>query len=366
MPTQKTGMQPPAPQPPATQPPTPSNPSAENLYGRDVLPVKPGDLLQSHIDSGGDPHSIHNKSAPTGLDQEQLNRMMPSYLKQEPGQPPQKIQAPAPDGLQQVTDGVAEEADEAERDAPSANDVHTINLLQEQLLQARSRGDDELSGNLATVLDRVVGNTATKRRRMARKDHPVFQRLKRAMGIGEKIQPANVEWGGFRWRVAAVPPPIDQWVGKLYDEELGNYSALKVSASVVGIDDVPIYDVLGIALEAEYEPTVGDTTPITVPLFRKTCAACDNTDLDVRATACDCGAKQDPFDIPLVLRATCAERLHEWFQSEFGPYESLGDLLIEMRKVIKDRRLDQEELYPFLKPSPEPGTPTSTSQSGEV
>ncbi len=234
-------------------------------------------------------------------------------------------------------------------------------LLSERAVEARKRGDDDLAEQLKGVLSQILGEAKPKRIRTKRTEHPALNKLKRNLGL-KKIKPATIEWAGSKWHFAPAPPLVDNWVAVVVEQQVGAYSALKVSANLVGIDDAPLYEVLGIELVGTFEIS-GET--MSQPLYVKECDACGGQ-VDVGAVVCPhCDSILDPFDMPLDLRMECTRRVHQFFVEDFGPYEKLSILFGLMRDVMPDRVGDRETLYdPFLKLSPTSSTETATSPSG--
>lgn len=278
---------------------------------------------------------------PPGYGQEEVAKHMPGFLKEEVQQ---KQVAPQEEVVETPAAVAMEEA---------------IQMLSGRLAQARNRGDHELSRNIQAALDELVSTSDLKKVYRAKSDHPVLNKLRRNLGV-QKITPAKIEWGGFTWHFAPAPPPVWSWATAVGSATPLAYHDLKVSINVVGIDGVPIYQVLGIEMTHYYNmPGSEDAPPIEVPAFQKYCDAC-GAEVQLTDEKCkECSSGLDPFDMPLGLRLHCAERFHNYLQKEFGPYEELDQLVKLMNEQMPDRFADREKLYPFLKESSEAKTTTT-------
>jgi len=276
---------------------------------------------------------------------EQVDKLLPEFLQKQQAAP-----AAAPH---------ADEQKKADRKEALAA------MLSEEYMEARTQGDNTRAERLKGLIGDALGDVGPKRVRKAKPPHPALLKLRQNLGL-QRIPAIVVEWGQQKWHCAPAPPAIDHWAIQVAEQGISNYSILKLAGSVVGIDDAPLYEVFGIDLVAEYQPTDG-SQPIFVQLYDKQCDACGET-IAVATTACSaCDSLHDPFDMPLNLRLRCVDELHKFFMKDFGPYEELRQLYTLMREAMKDRLADKEELYgPFLKRASDVFSPTTdTTPSGD-
>lgn len=281
---------------------------------------------------------------------EEVDRLLPEFLKDETPEPQQQAQS--------------------EQGSVDEKDVESANLISQQIVEARKRGDYDTAKALEDVLNQMVSKVP-KRVRPKKNVHPALKKLRRNLGL-QKIKPATVEWGGSMWHFAAPPPAVDHWIYKMNQSELGSFSSLKVAGALVGIDKAPVYEIFNVDTEAYYNAE-NDPEPVKVRIYEKRCDACGEVN-DVGATSCpQCESVLDPFDMPLELRIQCVDLVHKFFMSEFGPVEELRDLHLKMREVMPDRIDQKDDLYgPFL-PTSEGSSATPettenmplTKQSGE-
>jgi hypothetical protein len=254
--------------------------------------------------------------------------------------------------------GVAEEDQEVIEVPAEARLEEAVRLLSAQLGGAIQNGDYELQKNIQKVIEKLTSVTTLKKVYRSKDAHPALSKLRRNLGL-RKIDPAAIEWGGSTWHFAPPPAPVSQWAAVAGEPNSLAYYDLKVSSNIVGLDNVPIYKVLGIDLVHYYKVSEDDEELIPVPAFQKYCDAC-NGEVGLEATECaQCKSKLDPFDMPLALRVRCAIEFHTFLQEEFGPYDELFQLVDLMNKKMPDKFFDKEELYPFLTQSSEAKT-TST------
>lgn len=296
--------------------------------------------FEGMVSPEGHPYNPMNPPPP-GIDPEgkkEVDRMMPEFLKQEQQREGEKEQRGEHDDL--------------------------VAILGDKIIEARRDGDDELAGKLNEVLGSALGDLQPKRVREPKPIHPALEKLRRNLGL-KKIKPVEIEWCGTKWHFRTTPAAVDRWVAQMNAQGLGQFSALKLAGACVGMDDVPIYEVFGIDIEAAWEPP-GGGEPVTVQLYEKRCDACGEL-IPVNTTLCDCGSKHDPFDMPLALRLRCVDLLHQQFAEDFGPYEELSDLYHLMRDELPDRAADRKQLYPFpeLWPTSSEETKQDTNPSGE-
>ena len=260
----------------------------------------------------------------------------------------------------------AQERRDAQGTPESTDDVKSANLIAQQVVEARKRGDSDTAEALGNVLEQLVGAHTPKRVRRKKHAHPALQKLRRNLGL-QRIKHAEVEWGGSTWQFAPPPPAVDHWVARMAEEALGTFSALQIAASLVGIDGAPVYEVFGVDMVATFEPKGGGET-VTVNTYEKKCDACGET-VGAATTKCpQCSSGLDPFDMPLNLRLACVDLIHTFFMNEFGPYEELHDLHVKMREQMPNRLDSKEDLYgPFLDLYGSSSTPTKepTTSSGD-
>jgi len=275
-------------------------------------------------------------------------------------------QSPDADAVAAVGAALPEFVQQAEAAPPEGVSLEQSNmasLLAQRIVEAQSDGREEAATELKEMLGKMMGEMEPKRVRVKRAAHPALQKLRRNLGL-QKIAPATTEWCGIKWHFHAPPPALDRWVAEMTENGLGSYAALKLSVSIVGLDDTPVYEVFGVELRASFAPPDG-SEPVKVRLYEKRCDACGEV-LEVDAKACGaCGSLHDPFETPLNLRVRCAELMHRHFSEEFGPYEDLRHLHIKMRGMMPDRTVDKETLYPFPELLPTSSSETDTTPSGE-
>jgi len=276
---------------------------------------------------------------------EELNRAVPEFLrKQEERHEEYTPRTEQVDGL------TPEQADLAGK-------------LSQKIVEAKRDGREEAAKELESLLGQLIGQLEPKRIRKPKKAHPALQKLRQSLGL-KRIQPVSVEWCGIKWHLHAPPPALDRWVAEMTENGLGTYAALKLAASIVGLDGAPLYEVFGVDTKAEYEPPDG-SDPIEVRLYEKRCEACGDV-IDVDATSCiACGSTHDPFNMPIELRVRCAELMNRHFAEEFGPYEDLHRLLELVRERMPDRVSNKEKLYPFPELLPTSSSETNTTLPGE-
>jgi hypothetical protein len=193
----------------------------------------------------------------------------------------------------------------------------------------------------------------------------VLAKLRANLGLGA-VPSADVEWAEFKWRFAAIPAAIDRWVEIMVQQGAGNrFMVLKLAASLVAIDGEPLWKVFNIDLSTDYQEP-GGTEVVKVPRYTKLCGVCGHdVGFGLTTVQCSqCGASLDPFDLPMTLRAKCAEVVYGFFQDQFGPYENLQELYVKMLEVVPDRFGNRATLYPFLRLSERSNEKTPTSESG--
>ena len=328
----------------------PNTEEVVNIAGREMRPANLGEEMRRSIEErqGDYPEGEYNPMMPPPQMQpgskEQVDKMLPGFLQEQQTAPA------APN---------KEEQKKTERKEALAT------MLSEEYLEARTQGDNLRADKLKGLIGDALGDVGPKRVRKAKPVHPALHKLRQNLGL-QRIPPTTVEWAEQKWHFAPAPPTIDQWAIQVAEQGISNYSILKLAGSIVGIDEAPLYEVFGIDLVAEYQPT-DNSQPIFVQLYEKQCDACGET-IAVSATECPaCDSLHDPFDMPLDLRLRCADEMHKFFTKDFGPYEQLRQLYTKMREEMKDRLADGQELYgPFLKLAlDESSATTDTTPSGD-
>lgn len=323
--------------------PTEAQPVETEIAGRKLKMKPPVAPTEAHPLGGSSIGEPLQKTIeqPAGFGQEEVQQHMPDFLKEEQRQ-------------------VEPTADQEEIEAPAeARMDEAVRLLSTRLAQARNRGDQDLAQNIQATLDELISVSEVKKIYRAKDEHPTLQKLRQQLGV-QKIQPVTVEWAGFVWHFAPAPSPVWSWATAVGAATPLAFYDLKISTNLVGLDNVPIYEVLGVDLINRYNiPGAEDADPIEVPAFQKFCDSC-GTEVKIEATKCTvCNSGLDPFNMPLALRLYCAEKFHNYLQEKFGPYEELDQLVALMNEKMLDRFADREKLYPFLKASSEAETTTT-------
>lgn len=334
---------------------TPSNDDLVDIGGRKLKPVDMRkEVGQAFRDMHPENYEEGNPMKPPAPEPDpeakaEVDRLLPEFIREE----------------EQVR---SEDSGSNVQSAVDEKDVEAANLLSQQVVEARKRGDYDTARAIEDVLSKMV-DKVPKRVRAKKDVHPALKKLRRNLGL-QKIKPATVEWGGSKWHFAAPPPAVDHWIAKMVQNELGTFSSLKVAGALVGIDEAPLYEVFNVDLVAEFSAD-NDPEPVRVRIYEKRCDACGEVN-DVNAQQCtQCDSVLDPFDVPLELRLQCVDLVHKFFMSEFGPVEELRDLHLKMREIMPDRIDSKEDLYPFLSTSesysatPEEMESIPTRQSGE-
>lgn len=336
----------------------------ERYAGKDVritgekIDTAPG----SYEDLNAPPKRQENAEAA-----QKASTIMPEAFRQAP--PPQ--QQPVGMPPQQPPAGREPQPEEYINAHASANEAAGIyEYLTEAHAQAEKAGDFQAAAYTRSLKEKLETDFEIEEQVETSKRHPVLQRFLSNLGI-ERIGPVKQEWGGSNWFFYPIPPVVDRWVNATLESAL-NSAAVEIAASTVGLDDVPLYEVLNVPLRKKHKVTTkGDvqvTTEITVTIYRKRCDC--GKEIEADAEKCDrCGALHDKFDMPAELRIECASRFYALLESKFGPYEELIELVNLKDAKMKSRRFNKEDLYgPFLpsllKESEEQPT-TPESPSGE-
>jgi len=305
---------------------------------------------------------------PTSSTVSEAARLMPDAYKNTPQQGTTK-QGPVSQPLREKETIDTEEPYEYETpdvlrigkdEAKSA--AMTFEYLSGAEKQAREQGDFGAAAQARNMINKLQDDYKFRQNSEAKMEHPALTKLLTNLGL-KKIKQTPIEWGGSKWTFAATNAELDYWVTKNMDEEGMNIIALSISAGLVGLDDVPLYEVLNVPLTKNFEVASLDATDedneqkqeVTLDLYQKYCT-CGNQ-ITVSSEECPiCGASQDVFDIPLHLRMVCAQRFNQLLSEKFGAYEALPQLQRLRRDAMKDRRLDARELFPLVIPSSEEKT----------
>jgi hypothetical protein len=348
------------------------NSEVQELAGRRVRQVSAADLAAAHQQyAPGTRITGERLPSPDGMRTEplpqqyppqqdmgaaaQAQRLIPQAFRgqaaPQPAADPQYQQPAQPD----VTEEKQQETIQEVNRAASA-----FEYLYKMDRDAKASGDPERASQTASMLGALKGQVNVQEKQAQAGRSPVLQRMVEHFGL-EKIKPVDIEWAGFRWRFAPTTTKLDLWIGEKLAGNGYNAAALLVAAGTVGIDGEPIYKVLNIPLSKEYE--ISDlsktvTKRVTLPLYNKRCS-CGN-DVAIEATRCGaCGAQLDPFELPLELRVEAADRLYRFLEENFGAYEELSELVTLKDKQMKNRVMNRDELYPFLRKKQSSGAPTT-------
>ena len=368
------------------------------IAGRRMRPLQEGELSEAHRQYAGDKTPMFGVDSfrkdgpppdkPTSMPpprqnadpllQQQANaaqsaraaqRLMPGFLQDSPAQMQQ--QAPPPMGMpaqayqQQPQMGAPMTEDQQLTDFRMAQTTAALEYLTREEKSARDRGDYLAAEQAHSMAERLNSEYDIKRVPRGQGRHPAMAKLLANLGL-ERIERATVQWAGSDWTFAPSNATLDAWVSNTVEDDGRNFPALVVSAGLVALDKVPLYEALRIPLDATLVVTdkaTGAQRKVDVAMYRKYCDC--GHELVVTAEKCDnCGTLHDPLDIPRDLRMKCAEAMYNLFENEFGAYEELVFLLEEKNKVMPDRQRDKEKVYPLAMPSPEQNE-TTDSQSGD-
>jgi hypothetical protein len=328
----------------------------QELAGRKVRPMSPQDLSRAHQQINGerlpDESGMKTEQAPRQQRAEQAGmaaqaqRLLPeAFRQQEPSQPSRSPATPAQS--QEEAQTLQETHQQVSRAASAFEYLVKVDR------EAKASGDPEKAAQTSALLGTIKSQVNIKERSSTPGRSPVLQRLVEHFGL-EKIKPAEVEWGGFKWRFAPTNTRMDLWVGAKLAGNGYNAAALLIAAGVVGIDGEPIYRVMNIPLSKDYEIsdlTKTVTKAITLPLYNKRCTC--GREVDLTVDKCEaCGCQIDPFELPIELRIESAERLYRFLEENFGVYEELAELVEQKDKLMKNRVINRDELYPFLPKKP--------------
>lgn len=360
----------------------------EMMQGRRVRPVSNAELERAHRMQAGDvpmfgpsmtskdgqkPVQQSNTEKPQQREnpqaREKAEAMMPGFMKGDaPPTTQYSAQQPVDEAQPRRTSrqSAAVKAAHEEMFHDSAN---MIRQLLDQEAEASNRGDYKGAAQARQLAEKIADGYEFNQVIKPRTDHPAMVKLKANLGL-EQIKPTSVEWAGTKWTFAATNARLDNWVVQNLRDGGVNIAALMISAGLVAIDDVPIYEFLSIPIVEDHtvrttddNGNVTDTQTISVYKHRKFCACGAQVNLDEKECF-SCHAKLDPSDIPTELRLYCAERFNKFLEEEFGPYEELA-MLFEMKtELMKDRQIHKEELFPLAISSQEAET-TTNSQSGD-
>jgi len=359
------------------------------LHGRRVRPVSPADLEKAHRMHAGDTPMFGDPSVEGGAPKTEDLR-----TQQAPAQDPSarnkaeqmmsgmfNAQAPTTNRMQQTAPPPVQENPSPfaahPGDSPEAREYRmtqssaALEYLLQQEHGARDKGDYAAAEQARRMIDSLTNGVKVERTPKTKGRHPALKKLMANLGL-ERIKPESIEWAGTTWMFAPNTMRMDRWIADNLEDDGFNIAPLMISAGLVGLDGVPIYEALGIPMDAEYKVSEADveeggnpekTVTINVALYRKFCEC--GSEIQVESKLCEhCGTKHDPFDIPSDLRIKCADVFYEMLEEKFGAYEELATLLELKNRTMKDRRMDKEELYPLARPSQEQKE-TPTSQSGD-
>ena len=371
------------------------NTPVETMHGRRVRPVPSSELERGHRMQAGDGvpmfgPSLTNKDGTPAEDQpkrvtarnpqqqahpearQKAESMMPSFMKEDAPPPAQNYAAPQrpADELQQQQQQQQQPATiTAARQAMFTDSADMIRQLLDQEAAARNRGDYKGAAEARQMAEKIADGYEFNPVVNPRKEHPALLKLKASLGL-EQIKPASIEWAGTKWSFAVTNARLDGWVAKNLRDGGVNIAALMISAGVVAIDDVPIYEFMSVPIVEDHtvrtvddDGKVVDEQTVSVHLHRKFCVCGAQVNLEEK-TCFSCHASLDPSNIPTDLRLVCAERFNKFLEEEFGPYEELAVLFEKKVALMKDRQIHKEELFPLAMSSQEAVTTTS-SQSGD-
>ena len=338
------------------------------VMGRPMRPVSPEDLERAHrayaganVDMVGnvigsrtnnqttEPDIVEQQPTKNTVDnttREAAKKLMPEAFQTQVNQARPAQQVTQPTAPAQPIMGNAEAAE-------AANAFEYLSNAEDQAIEA---GNYEAAAQ-AHALTNTLRSRFNVKQVSARQDrHPALQKLLQNLGL-ERIKNQEIDWGGSRWMFAPTNPRLDKWVQVNTSPDGLNIGALLIAASTVALDGVAIYRVLGIPAERAYEISPHDNPLITktvlVRQFKRQCS-CGAVVL-VNTDTCElCGTSLDPFDIPTELRLECCKLFYNILEEKFGAYEELINLVELRDKVMKDRIINRDELYPLLTPSPKP------------
>jgi len=351
----------------------------EEILGRRMRRVTPNDLQEAHNRYAGDkpmfgpgsfgdgPKEDDAKSqgmpgpiaqpdedaSSSKAVQQEARRLMPSFLEDTPAQP---APAPAPsaapgDGFESPFSPNLGEST-AVRDYRITQATAGLEFLMQQQEAASARGDHVAAEKARDMAENLANGFDVDRMPKTSGRHPALKKLLSNLGL-EKIENVEIDWGGSKWMFAPTNSRLDVWVGENLSESGLNIAALMLSSALIGLDGVPIYNVLGIPLDVEYSITdkaSGEKRSVDVALYRKFCDC--GIELEIKTEECpNCKKVHNTFDIPTELRLKCAEVFYAMLEDEFGAYEELAYLLDMKQEVMKDRQTSKEELFPLAMPS---------------
>jgi len=372
-----------------------------NIAGREMHPLTSDDLARGHlayagnVNMRGDPlpdavahqrHYARQVAQQTAQDaaqqfgENQAEALMPDFLRDDQGasvapqghmgstapQPPPGPPGAPPPAPPSGGDGRGPGGPD--------NSATVVSALLQEAERARQSGDPLLGVRLQKMAEAAIVDTTVRRTPPKVERSLILDKLRRNLGL-KAIKSAAVEWGGMKWHFAPAPAQVDYWLyTQLPEEPLSRVMvapALGVSTGLVGLDDTPLWKVFNLPILTEYEidvPGLGQTLPhverVPISLHSKLCPGCAH-EVKVDAEKCAyCGAAQDLMDVPATLRIQYAEKMYEWLQNEFGPFERLNELWKLMTDLVKMRSEAKDETYPLLDWSAKQTT-TPTSPPGD-
>lgn len=384
----------------------PASSQVIDVAGRSGIPLSSQDLEDLHYSHAGvkpmvnDPGSLLDRTLPELSEEEQRaraaevarrreyeqgrrrqeheKRQVVSKLEDEllqgysvndqPEQPPAQVgpavSAPAyfgPDRTATTNSSVPAQTPMPETIADIGEAGKLLESLVARAAEARARGDIKMATELNGMIQQILLASNLRRSQPKKDRHPALQKLLSNLGL-ERIKPVEIEWLSTKWRFSPRPETMDWWITENMGQNGIELNQAILAASLVGMDDAPLYEVFNIPLSAEYtltrapsEDDPGGETRISVPAYIKSCSSC-GTEVQVNLETCHtCGAFLDRFDVPLELRVRYAAEVKKLFMERLClGTEQFRHLVDLMRSQMKDRRLDQEEVFPLTQLLPKP------------
>ena len=314
------------------------------IAGRRVRPIANSDLAEMHsrvagnvpmysqpiqkdqlADSGHAPPTRGPMDNATASDRQQAQRLMPEFLQEsgmteqqqapvhtDPNAPGANMfnradQAPVQEGRAPEQEGESPYTDVPSGEMNFQGAAGALEFLLEQENDAWRRGDDEAVMQARQLREQLAEGHEVTRKVEAKPRHPAMQKLLSNLGL-ERILPTVIQWGGSNWMFAATNARLDRWAAEEMDSGRTNAVALMIASGVVGMDNVPVYEMLGIDLNVVYTicDNKGREETIKLKRFRRECSWGEL--LGVEDVVCStCKRTHDLFDIPTDLRLHCAK-----------------------------------------------------------
>jgi hypothetical protein len=323
-----------------------------------------GPIFEKHVEPSTPGSRAEKRLQKEEAQRQAAEELMPEWLQDKT----QAGQAAPPTNSPPVNRETTKEAAPNVGGASSDEAAEVLGILAQKAAKAQAEGDLSTAREIRDTISKVSSSYQVRRDYKPKKRHPVMQKLLKHLGL-EKIETPAVDWAGFKWHCMPANMILDMWLANTLWEDRQNIALLKVATTVVGVDGTPMYDFMAIPTTHTYlvqeEDEKGNTieAPITVTPFPKYCSTC-GAEIQLSDESCsNCRASQNPMDMPVSLRVTCAERLYHFFLEEFGPAENLVVLMGEIRNLMKDRVADSEELFPLAQLSTK-APKTDSSQPG--